>query len=294
MKIKLFVLLVVASFLSLGKPTGAQNLNALSASDRASIESVCSYPKLMQGPAAYHACLSKQLDELGTSQAPSLTALSASDRASIESVCSYSKLMQGPATYHSCLTKQLENLGTGRAPSLTALSASDRASIESVCSYSKLMEGPAAYHSCLNKQLVELGTSRAPSLLTLSASDRTNIESACSYPKLMEGPAAYHSCLNKQLGGWSKVNSSTALATQRQIPAASCGGLGCASTQSSVAIPGTTLPAVAPATATALCAENGSCYGDISSATGLPKTVAVHGYTRADGTYVRGYYRSHK
>ena len=42
------------------------------------------------------------------------------------------------------------------------------------------------------------------------------------------------------------------------------------------------------------CAENGSCYGDISPATGLPKTVAVRGYFRRDGTYVRGHYRSHR
>ena len=40
------------------------------------------------------------------------------------------------------------------------------------------------------------------------------------------------------------------------------------------------------------CSESGSCYGDISSATGLPKTVDVPGYYRRDGTYVRGYYRS--
>lgn len=40
------------------------------------------------------------------------------------------------------------------------------------------------------------------------------------------------------------------------------------------------------------CAENGSCYGDISSITGRPKTVAVRGYYRKDGTYVRGHYRS--
>jgi hypothetical protein len=40
------------------------------------------------------------------------------------------------------------------------------------------------------------------------------------------------------------------------------------------------------------CAENGSCYGDISPVNGEPKTVAVRGYTRADGTYVRGHYRS--
>ena len=40
------------------------------------------------------------------------------------------------------------------------------------------------------------------------------------------------------------------------------------------------------------CAENGSCYGDISSNTGSPKTVEVKGYHRKDGTYVRGHYRS--
>ena len=42
------------------------------------------------------------------------------------------------------------------------------------------------------------------------------------------------------------------------------------------------------------CAENGSCYGDISALTGRPKTVAVSGYYRKNGTYVRGHYRSHK
>jgi hypothetical protein len=40
------------------------------------------------------------------------------------------------------------------------------------------------------------------------------------------------------------------------------------------------------------CAENGSCYGDLSALTGRPKTVHVRGYYRKDGTYVRGHYRS--
>ena len=40
------------------------------------------------------------------------------------------------------------------------------------------------------------------------------------------------------------------------------------------------------------CAENGSCYGDISYGTGRPKTVFVNGYYRSDGTYVRSHYRS--
>ncbi len=40
------------------------------------------------------------------------------------------------------------------------------------------------------------------------------------------------------------------------------------------------------------CAENGSCYGDISTVNGMPKTNHVNGYFRKDGTYVRGHYRS--
>lgn len=46
-------------------------------------------------------------------------------------------------------------------------------------------------------------------------------------------------------------------------------------------------PAYAPG-----CAENGSCYGDISTVNGMPKTNHVNGYFRRDGTYVRGHYRS--
>jgi len=42
---------------------------------------------------------------------------------------------------------------------------------------------------------------------------------------------------------------------------------------------------------TAPVAENGSYYGELN-ANGVPKTVSVQGYTRSDGTYVRGYYRS--
>jgi hypothetical protein len=39
-------------------------------------------------------------------------------------------------------------------------------------------------------------------------------------------------------------------------------------------------------------AENGSYYGEISPATGRPKTVHVDSYYRKDGTYVREHYRS--
>jgi hypothetical protein len=42
-----------------------------------------------------------------------------------------------------------------------------------------------------------------------------------------------------------------------------------------------------------VCSETGSCYGDISPRTGLPRTIFVPGYFRRDGTYVGSYYRSH-
>ncbi len=38
-------------------------------------------------------------------------------------------------------------------------------------------------------------------------------------------------------------------------------------------------------------AENGSYYGEPNK-NGVPKTVLVNGYTKSNGTYVRGYYRS--
>jgi len=44
-------------------------------------------------------------------------------------------------------------------------------------------------------------------------------------------------------------------------------------------------PAVAPV------AENGSYYGQPNQ-NGIPKTVLVQGYTKSNGTYVQGYYRS--
>jgi hypothetical protein len=47
-----------------------------------------------------------------------------------------------------------------------------------------------------------------------------------------------------------------------------------------------------PQTLAPPCSETGSCYGDISERTGLPKTTFVHGYLRSDGTYVGSYYRS--
>jgi hypothetical protein len=50
-------------------------------------------------------------------------------------------------------------------------------------------------------------------------------------------------------------------------------------------------PVVLPAPVYGSFAENGSYYGQ-PNVNGVPKTVALGGYTRKDGTYVRGHYRS--
>lgn len=77
---------------------------------------------------------------------------------------------------------------------------------------------------------------------------------------------------------------------QRHLTAA--GGLGVhgANVDTRAASPVT--PGLAGAAAKSACAENGSCYGDLSMRTGLPKTVHVNGHYRANGTYVQGHYRS--
>ncbi len=251
MKIKAFVLLIVASFFGLHSSASAQSLAALSYSDRASIESACNYSKVIEGAAAYHTCLNNQLRELGNSKAPSLAALSYSDRASIESACNYSKVIEGAAAYHTCLNNQLRELGSSKAPSLAALSYSDRASIESACNYSKVIKGAAAYHTCLDNQLRELGQVGTSAV----AQRRRSTIPACA-----------------GLG----CTPATAFAPQPSLTTIpTCAGLGC-TPAITVALP--RVPSI-PATTTGLCAENGSCYGDISAATGLPKTVAVSGVT---------------
>jgi hypothetical protein len=163
---------------------------------------------------------------------------------------------------------------TAHAQSLAGLSYEDRSSVEIACSYART-QGPASYHTCLNQQLAELGNDKAPSLAGLSYNDRSSVEIACSYART-QGPASYHTCLNQQLGN-PVAPPSNAL-------------VGIASPQPSVSEAATR--SLLPPAASPLCAENGSCYGDISARTGLPKTVPVHGYYRANGTYVQGYYRS--
>jgi hypothetical protein len=88
----------------------APSLYGLSAEDRTSIEAACSTAKYVEGPAAYHACLQRQLGALSGSRFSDLSGLSAEDRTSIEAACSTAKYVEGPAAYHVCLHQQLETL----------------------------------------------------------------------------------------------------------------------------------------------------------------------------------------
>src|SRR5690242_12907333 len=127
----------------------------------------------------------------------------------------------------------------------------------------------------------------------LSEDDRNNIQIACALQR-SNGPVAYNRCVQRQLADLRSSEPSghaevgiAAPVEQQSVPAAS---------SLAPAVPGSAYPAgtaVQP-NLTPACAENGSCYGDISTITGLPKTVHVDGYFRSDGKYVRGYYRSHR
>jgi hypothetical protein len=129
---------------------------------------------------------------------------------------------------------------------------------------------------------------RAADLSRLSYDDRHNIETACILSR-SSGPVAYNQCVSYHVAALQQSpsfsvnnnNLSPRNTTEPAQPPAS------AAYPIAPALPA--LPYPAP-----MCAENGSCYGDISNITGLPKTTPVNGYFRSDGTYVRGYYRSHR
>jgi LysM repeat protein len=53
-------------------------------------------------------------------------------------------------------------------------------------------------------------------------------------------------------------------------------------------------PSYAPTQPWAKTCPNGSCFGDTSTVTGNPRTTYVSPHVTKNGTYVGGYYRSHK
>jgi hypothetical protein len=121
-----------------------------------------------------------------------------------------------------------------------------------------------------------VGHSQQTDLSVLDSDDRLSIELACAIDR-GSGPAVYHACLQKQLQAMTGSKS-----PDRSV----------LSPDGRTSGPDATTTAPPPTTpGTGLCAENGSCYGDLN-ANGIPKTVRVNGYYRKDGTYVRGHYRS--
>ena len=93
------------------KTTLGYDLNDLSTKEQESIESACSSDKVLNGPAAYNKCLSRQLSALTpNNRRPDLSGLSTKEQESIESACSSDKVLNGPAAYNKCLSRQISLL----------------------------------------------------------------------------------------------------------------------------------------------------------------------------------------
>jgi hypothetical protein len=154
---------------SMARSPQAPDLSGLSAEERQSIEMACSYEKNVVGPAAYYACLKKQLSSLVGVQRPDTSSLTSQERQSIEMACSYEKNVVGPAAYYACLKKQLSSLVGVQRPDTSSLTSQERQSIEMACSYEKNVVGPAAYYACVKTQLSSLQHLPQPQSLTPSA-----------------------------------------------------------------------------------------------------------------------------
>jgi curved DNA-binding protein CbpA len=84
--------------------SGAPDLQALSGTERESIESVCGQGR--RGSGAYNRCLNVQMASLAEEPLrPDLSALSDDDRSSIEVACRNAKYKEGPAAYDRCLMR---------------------------------------------------------------------------------------------------------------------------------------------------------------------------------------------
>jgi hypothetical protein len=92
------------------------DLSGTTQEERESIESACSYDKVVVGPAAYHRCVQNQLNSLSGTRTPDLSGTTQEERESIESACSYDKVVVGPAAYHRCVQNQLNELERTTGP----------------------------------------------------------------------------------------------------------------------------------------------------------------------------------
>jgi peptidoglycan hydrolase-like protein with peptidoglycan-binding domain len=182
-----------------GEPAG---LDPLSADEERSLESSCSSAKYTQGPAAYQACITRQLGALQSApRGHDFSGLTDDEHRSLEAACSSAKYTQGPAAYNRCIAKQLAALRTApRGHDLSGLNDNELRSLEAACSSAKYTQGPAAYNSCINRQLAALQSApRAHDLSDLNEDELRSLEAACSSAKYTQGPAAYNSCINRQL-----------------------------------------------------------------------------------------------
>jgi hypothetical protein len=148
--------LLLLALLSSRAQSQDHDLSGLTSDERQSIESACSYDKLVVGPGAYNGCVRKQVDALSGSHKPDLSSLTSEELQSIESVCSYDKLVVGAAAYNGCVRKQVDALSGSHKPDLSRLSSDERQSIESACSYNELVVGPSSYYACVRKQVDSL------------------------------------------------------------------------------------------------------------------------------------------
>ena len=87
------------------------DLSALPSHDRIMIESACNTQRLVSGPGAYYACLSRQVEALKQSpRSPDLAGVVPAERDMISSACNTQRLVSGPAAYYQCLNRQVEAL----------------------------------------------------------------------------------------------------------------------------------------------------------------------------------------
>jgi plasmid maintenance system killer protein len=174
----------------------------LSEDEKESLEAVCSGPKYTQGPAAYQACIDRQLAALQSApRGHDMSSLNEEERQSLEAACSTAKYTQGPAAYNSCITRQLVALQSApRARDTASLSEDERQSLEAACSTAKYTQGPAAYNACMTRQLSALQSApRGHDLSGLNEDELQSLEAACSTAKYTQGPSAYNTCLSRQL-----------------------------------------------------------------------------------------------
>jgi hypothetical protein len=165
----------------------------------------------------------------------------------------------------------------------TGLSESDQATAKASCAIDKT-ESLRMYRSCLDMQVTYLQI--------MARSRQRDAEYQAELNRLYADIQAqqYQRYADSQAQSKALLNA---------IRAASAGSVGTQmppdeGLQDAINL-GIMPPSTGPASAgtTPVCSETGSCYGDISPRTGLPKTIYVPGYTRSDGTHVGSYYRSH-